>query len=121
MEMQRQERINTKKGSGYTLALQRSIIDLHDARILFDSLLEYYDNEVFQKYLEADANIVYSPNFERGVVKILKYQNDFSDDEKAAKNCLEVTGSSEVREVSNANGDYAEDRLQSQNVSRRNI
>ena len=71
-----------------TLALQRSNIDLHDARILFDSLLEDYDNEVFQKYLEADANIVHSPNFERGVVKILKYQNYFSDDEKAAMNCL---------------------------------
>ena len=66
-----------------TLALQRSNIDLQDARILFDSLLEDNDNEVFQKYLEADANIVHSPNVERGVVKILKYQNDFSDDEKS--------------------------------------
>ena len=94
-----------------TLALQRSNIDLHDARILFDSLLEDYDNEVFQKYLEADANIVHLPNFERGVVKTLKYQKDFLDDEKAAMNCLEVTESSGVREVSNANGDYAEDRL----------
>ena len=93
-----------------TLALQRSNIDWHDARILFDSLFEDYCIEVFQKYLEADANIVHSPIFERGVVKILKYQNHFSDDEKAM-NCLEVTESSDVREVRNANGDYAEDRL----------
>ena len=93
------------------IALQRSNIDLQDTRILFDSLLGDYDNEVFQKYLEADANIVHSPNFKRGVVKILKYQNDFSDDEKAAINCLKITESSDVREVSNANGDYAEDRL----------
>ena len=100
-----------------TLALQRSNIDLHDAGILFDSLLEDNDNEVFQKYLEADANIVHSPNFEGGIVQILNYQNDFSDDEKTAMNCLEVTESSDVRKVSNANGDYPEDRLRAKRAT----
>ena len=49
-----------------TKQLQNSDTNLSDVRAIFDAAIEQYPSLDF--YLKADAQIVHSPSFERGIV-----------------------------------------------------
>ena len=52
-----------------TKQLQNSDTNLSDVRAIFDAAIEQYPSLDF--YLKADAQIVHSPSFESGIVKLL--------------------------------------------------
>jgi hypothetical protein len=57
-----------------TKQLQNSDTILSDVRAIFDAAIEQYPSLNF--YLEADAQIVHSPSFESGIVKLLDDEVD---------------------------------------------
>jgi len=50
-------------------SLQDDILDMAEAQALFDAIVEKYPS--MDKYLKQTSDIVHSPNFESGIVKIL--------------------------------------------------
>lgn len=66
-----------KKFQSVTLKLQEEAITLHDVRILFDKLV--IDYPAMETHLSSTANIVQSPSFESGVVKIIAGMEDTLD------------------------------------------
>ena len=57
-----------------TKQLQNSDTNLSDVRAIFDAAIEQYPSLDF--YLKADAQIVHSPSFESGIVKLLDDEVD---------------------------------------------
>ncbi len=52
--------------------MQIEKLDLLDVRNLFDEVLLAFPHKEFYKYLSSTANIVHTPSFDSGVVKILQ-------------------------------------------------
>ena len=66
-------------------ALQRENIDMSDAGILFDGILDEYKEEEFAKYLSEDGDLVHVPVFQKAIIKFLKHKEaDLTIEEKAA-------------------------------------
>ena len=66
-----------------TTELQNEDITLAEVRILFDGLIGQFP--IMEKYLDENSEIVHSPKFEFGLVKIIKCEfNEMDDEEKSA-------------------------------------
>ncbi|XP_036367828.1 uncharacterized protein LOC118767407 [Octopus sinensis] len=100
---------NLGKLRSVTIALQRTELDLGDARILFDEILALYPYEEFKEYLLPSAAIVHSPNFESGAVKILQHaEAELTADEVAALHQLKVvTDTSQQSDLPVEDDDFA--------------
>lgn len=61
-----------EKFESITVALQQPSLDLRDARVLMDDVIEHH--QAMAHYLAPDALIVHSVSFESGIVKILSGQ-----------------------------------------------
>ena len=85
---------NMEKLQEVTITLQRNNCTLEEVRILFDALI--LDFPVSAIYLSPNANIVHSPNFENGVVKILaNNERDLSPVEADAVEFLKLVESTD--------------------------
>jgi len=77
--------------------LQEPKLTLAQVRSLFDGTLEKFPD--LKSFLDADANIVHSPHFESGVVKLLRKQNSrLTEDEIKIMQCLEIDSKLPVAE-----------------------
>lgn len=75
-----------------TKQLQNSHTTLSDVRAIFDAVIEEYPSLDF--YLKPDAQIVHSPSFESGIVKILDDEVDqLTQRERNSLGCFSFHGS----------------------------
>jgi len=65
--------------SSVMASLQRYDCSLSEARILFDSVLAKYPS--MNVYISTDSDILHSPTFDSGVIKILRGEGCFTDEE----------------------------------------
>jgi hypothetical protein len=74
-----------------TKQLQKVSCSLSDVRAIFDETISTYPAMAF--HLASDAQIVQSPNFEKGIVKVLDDKTDqLTFDEHAAVSCFQDAG-----------------------------
>ena len=106
-------------------ALQGDGISLLSARILFDSLILSYPE--MESYLKADAEIVYSPDFERAAVKYLNGEFLSNFDENCLGKCadsVEIISQSTLNDNNNSlqevNLSFAERALKKPKLSNEN-
>ena len=58
------------KFQSITMHLQKDGINMYEVRVLFDAAIEEYP--IMSKYLSTTAKIIHSPDFESGLVKLIR-------------------------------------------------
>jgi len=67
-------------------------VNMLTVRLAFDDLIEQYD--AMKHHLSADSRIVHSPDFKKGVIKILKGQNKLTKQEQSALAAFKIGANS---------------------------
>ena len=104
-----------------TKALQRENIDMSDARILFDGILDEYKEEEFAKYLSEDGDLVHVPVFQKAIIKLLKHKEaDLTIEEKAAVESLKLPVVEVTHAVNVDEDDFASGLLKNRKLEKKN-
>ncbi len=86
-----------KNLNSITCALQRTDIDLYDARVLFDGVISFFDSDEFNYYLSPHSSIKHNMNFDNEVIKIL--QNNLTNLKLEEMNAINMLKEQSVQPV----------------------
>jgi len=78
-------------------ALQSPSLSLHQVRSLFDSVMELFPS--MNQYISPNSDIVHSPSFESGIVKLLRHDINFTQLEEDALKIMRRSDLKDQREV----------------------
>jgi hypothetical protein len=100
-----------------TLKLQESNCTMLEVRRIFDYLLKKYP--IMERYLSSDANIIHSPVFEEGLIKVLDNapEEKFTQAEKSALYRFKRAGPSATIEATESSTSIVEQALKKRKLN----